>query len=196
MISRAMLMPALEGTPLPQPVLEQEYRYFLLAAAKSFTVCITGISSSNDAQVFEGVQGGTQAVGAVVKIIRGAQNGQVLFVRPSSVNLTPPVPASVLIPQCESDFKVLEVALEAYAAEHNANLVPPAAWSAATYTHNFAPLDTSKNGGPFLNQPFETTHYVLEYDSSGKIWVEPPGTYDPSYDAAHRSSNACASVVK
>ncbi len=187
---------ALEGASPPQPVLKQEYRYFLLAAIKSFTACMTGISSSNDAQVFEGVQGGAQAVGAAVRIIRGAQKGRVLSVPPSTVNLDPPIPASVLIPQCEADFKVLEVALEAYAAEHTANLVPPAAWSAATYSRNFTPLETSKDGGPFLNQTIETTYYVLEYDSSGKIWVEPPGTYDTSYDAARGSFTACAAVVK
>ena len=42
---------ASNGSPPPQPVLKQEYRYFLLAAVKSFTGCMTGISSSNDAQI-------------------------------------------------------------------------------------------------------------------------------------------------
>lgn len=180
----------------PQPVLDREYRYFLLAAVKSFTECMTGISSSNNAQVFEGVQGGAQAVGAAIKIIKGAQNGRVVAVRPSSVNLKPSIPASVLVPQCQSDFKVLEVAVSAYDAENNANPVPPAPWSASTYIHNFTPLLTSKNGGPFMDQPFETTYYVLEYDASGNVWVEPPGQYDTSYNPAHGSFNACAAVVK
>jgi hypothetical protein len=183
-------------TPPPQPVLKKEYRYFLLAAVKSFTECMTGIKSSNGAQVFEGVQGGAQAVGAAVKIIKGAETGHVVSVRPSSVDLKPAVPASVLIPQCQSDFKVLEVAVEAYDAENNANPVPPAPWSAATYTHNFTPLRTSKNGGPFMQSTFDPTHYVLEYDSSGNVWVEPPGQYDTSYNPADGSSNACAAAVK
>ena len=157
---------------------------------------MTGIRSSNDAQVFEGVQGGAQAVEAAITIIRGAQRGRVDSVLPSSVNLTPTVPASVLVPQCQSDFKDLGVAISAYDAQSNTNPVPPAPWSAATYSHNFAPLLTSKNGGPFLDQPFDTTHYVLEYDSSGHVWVEPPGQYDTTYVAAHGSFIACAAVVK
>jgi len=187
---------ASHGKPPPQPVLAQDYRYFLLAAAKSFAGCMTGISSSNNAQVFEGVQGGAQAVGAAIKIIKGAQTGRVVAIPPSSVNLKPPVPASVFVPQCQSDFKFLEVAVAAYNAQNNANPVPPAPWSGSTYIHNFAPLQKSKNGGPFMHQPFDTTHYVLEYDSSGNVWVESPGQYDPSYNPAHGSPDACAAVVK
>jgi hypothetical protein len=187
---------ASDGKSPPQPVLAQEYRYFLLAAAKSFTQCMTGISSSNYGEVFEGVQGGAQAVGAAIKIIKGAQNGRVVAVPPSSVNLKPPIPASVFVPECQSDFKFLDVAIAAYNAQNSASPVPPAPWSASTYIHNFAPLQNSKNGGPFMNQPFDTTHYVLEYDSSGNVWVEPPGQYDPSYNPAHGSPDACAAVVK
>ena len=187
---------ASDGKPPPQPVLAQDYRYFVLAASKSFTECMTGISSSNNAQVFEGVQGGALAVGAAIRIIKGARNGSIVAVPPSSVNLEPPVPASVSVPQCQADFKVLEVALEAYDAENDVYPMPPTQWNASTYSQNFAPLQKSKNGGPFIDQAFDTTHYVLEYDSSGNIWIEPPGQYDTSYNPAHGSLNACASVVK
>jgi hypothetical protein len=184
------------GSSPPRPVLKKEYRYFLLAAAKSFTACMTGITSANYVQVFEGVQGGAHAVGAAITIIKGAQNGRVVSVSPSSVNLNPSAPASVLVPQCQSDFKVLDVAVSAYDALNNADPVPPAPWSATTYIHNFTPLQSSKKGGPFMHQVFDTTDFVLEYDSSGNVWVEPPGQYDESYNAAHGSSNACAAVVK
>jgi len=187
---------ASDGKSPPQSVLAQDYRYFVLAASRSFTECMTGISTSNNALVFEGVQGGALAVGAAIEIIKGARNGSVVAVSPSSVNLKPPVPASVLVPQCQSDFKVLEVALEAYNAENDAYPMPPAQWNASTYSQNFAPLQKAKNGGPFMDQTFDATHYVLEYDSSGNVWVEPPGQYDTNYNPAHGSLNACASVVK
>ena len=124
---------ASDGTSPPQSLLAQDYRYFVLAASRSFTECMTGISTSNNALVFEGVQGGALAVGAAIEIIKGARNGSIVAVSPSSVNLKPPVPASVLVPQCQSDFQVLEVALEAYDAENDAYPVPPAQWNASTY---------------------------------------------------------------
>jgi len=180
----------------PQPAVAQEYRYFLLAAAKGFTECVTGLDSSNSVRVVTGTEVGAQAAEAVLRIITGTKTGQVVPIPLSTVNLNPPIPASVLTPQCESDFKVLEVAVAAYNAQNNANPVPPAPWSATTYIHNFVPLQQAKHGGPFLSQPFDTTHYVVEYDSSGNVWVEPPGQYDASFNAAHGSVQACAVVVK
>ena len=43
-----------------------------------------------------------------------------------------------------------------------------------------------------MNGAFDTTDYVVEYDGSGNVWVEPPGQYDTSYNAAHGSPQACA----
>jgi hypothetical protein len=47
-----------------------------------------------------------------------------------------------------------------------------------------------------MHQPFDTTHYVLEYGSSGNVWIEPPGQYDTSYNPTHGSFNACAAVCE
>lgn len=101
---------------------------------------------------------------------------------------------------CEADFKSLEVAVEAYTAAptnpNGAAPVPPVPWSAATYASNFAPLTARQNGGPYLSAPLEPTDYVIEYDGSGHVWVEPAGQYDTTYNVAHGSFKACAAVVK
>lgn len=101
---------------------------------------------------------------------------------------------------CESDFKVLEIAVDAYTASpsntNGAAPVPPAPWSAATYASNFAPLTSKQNGGPFMNAPLDPTNYVIEYDASGHVWVEPAGQYDTNYNPAHGSYKDCAVVVK
>jgi hypothetical protein len=187
---------AARGKMPPQPAVAQEYRYFLQTAAHGFAECVTGLGAMNGVLVTEGNDIGAQAAGEVLRIITGAKTGQVVTVPTSAVNLHPTIPASTLIPQCESDFKVLEVAVAAYNAQTNANPVPPAPWSATTYAQNFAPLLSAKNGGPFMSGVFDTTHYVVEYDSSGNVWVEPPGQYDTSFNQAHGSNAACAAVVK
>jgi hypothetical protein len=157
---------------------------------------VTGIKADDAVQVAEGTQGGALAVEAAVKIIKGAETGKVVAVPPSTTNLQPSLPASLLVPQCQADFKILQVAIDAYDAQNNANAAPLAPWSSSTYVNNFHPLLEAKNGGPFLTQVPDTTHYVVEYDSSGNVWVEPPGQYDPSYNPAHGSPDACAAVAK
>jgi len=80
---------------------------------------------------------------------------------------------------CESDAKVVEVALAAYQAQKGAYPAPPAPWSAATYAGNYAPLTSAVGGGPYLDgREFSTAHFVVEYDASGHVWVAPPGAYD------------------
>ena len=108
------VLSASHGKLPPQPTLAFDYRYYLLAAARSFTECMTGIEQTNDVQVAEGTQGGALAVQAAVKIIKGAEGGKVVAVPPSSTDLQPSIPASLLVPQCYADFKILEVAVEAY----------------------------------------------------------------------------------
>ena len=190
------VLSASHGKLPPQPTLAFDYRYYLLAAARSFTECMTGIEQTNDVQVAEGTQGGALAVQAAVKIIKGAEGGKVVAVPPSSTDLQPSIPASLLVPQCYADFKILEVAVEAYNAHNHAYPVPPAPWGASTYSNDFGPLLGSKTGGPWMSQPLETTHYVIEYDSAGNVWVEPPGRYDTSYNPAQGSFTACAAVAK
>jgi hypothetical protein len=103
------------------------------------------------------------------------------------------------VKSCESDFKVLEVALAAYQAapqnHTNSYPAPPSPWSQSTYDANFGPLTAKSNGGPFLTSPLATTHDVVEYDASGHVWIEPPGHYDTAYDASHAASNKVCSEV-
>lgn len=100
---------------------------------------------------------------------------------------------------CESDFKVLAVAVQAYASSPNNQSgsypAPPAAWSASTYTSNFAPLLAKTNGGPFMVGPLDPSQYVIEYDGAGHVWVEPAGTFDTTYDPAHGSYKSCQEVL-
>ncbi|MGO9853817.1 MAG: hypothetical protein ACLPYY_02075 [Acidimicrobiales bacterium] len=190
------VLAAADGKLPPETTLAFDYRYYLLAAAKSFTECMTGLDATDAVEVADGAQGGALAVRAAVTIINGTGSGKVVAVPPSTTNLQPSLPASLLVPQCYADFKILEVAIGAYNAHNHVAPAPPAPWSASTYSENFGPLLSSKAGGPWMRQPPQTTHYVIEYDSSGNVWVEPPGQYDTSYDPAQGSFTACAAVAR
>ena len=179
----------------PEATLASDYRYYLLAAASRFKECVSGLGAKNAVQVAEGAQGGALAVQAAIAIIRGSGHGTVVDLAPSSTNIQPSLPASLVVPQCNADFKIVEVATAAYNAQNQASPVPPSPWSAATYDRNFGPLLSQKGGGPFLAQVPEATHYVIEYDSSGNVWVEPPGQYDSSYNSARGSYTDCAAVA-
>ena len=49
---------AASGKPPPESVLAEDYRYFLLAAAKSFQECMKGVASKDGVQVLAGTQVG------------------------------------------------------------------------------------------------------------------------------------------
>jgi hypothetical protein len=108
------------------------------------------------------------------------------------------VPPAAQIASCRADSRSVAVALQAYDAVNGAFPTPPASWSAASYAANYAPLTTADKGGSFMRVAPSTTHYVVEYDSSGNVWVEPPGQYDAAYNPAHGVdvATACANVVK
>jgi len=95
---------------------------------------------------------------------------------PTSVSIQQASQAEVAA--CESDAKDVEIALAAFQAQKGAYPSPPAPWSAATYTSNYAPLTSGAGGGPYLQTQPRSTTYVVEYDSSGHVWVAPPGAYD------------------
>ena len=40
-------------------------------------------------------------------------------------------------------------------------------------------VDLGDDGGPYLSEPPTTNDYVIEYDSSGNVWVAPPNTFEP-----------------
>ena len=78
-------------------------------------------------------------------------------------------------------------------------LSPPAPWSAATYATNFQPLTTAAGGeGPYLPTPPATKFYVIEYDSSGHLWIAPPGAYSPTYNPGQSftNPNVCLAAVR
>jgi hypothetical protein len=183
------------GKPPPQSTLALDYRYYLSSATKSFSECLTGYKEQDALNTVQGVRGGVLAVRAAASIIKGAGRGTAANVPPSSTNLVPALPASLVVSQCTADFKVLEVALDAYDAQENAYPAPPAPWGAATYSHDFGPLVSSKAGGPYMAQPLNPTYYGIEWDSSGHVWVEAPGHYDASYNPAQGSSTACAGLA-
>ena len=86
---------------------------------------------------------------------------------------------------CQADAKSVETALGAYRAQNTS--YPPllAPWSSTSYDANYSTLTTADaKGGPWLRVAPPTSNYVVEYDSSGHVWVEGPGTYDTTYDAA------------
>jgi hypothetical protein len=98
---------------------------------------------------------------------------------------------------CKADYKVLQVALAAYNATAGSNPAPPAPWSASTYASNFAPLVSgSAKGGPYMHAALDPTHYVIEYDTQGNVWIEPAGMYDTTYNPAHAASDrVCQSIL-
>ena len=72
------------------------------------------------------------------------------------------------------------VAVDAYdRAERAPFPEPPSAWTAQTYTSNYAPLTSGVGGGtlsPCATRP--PPSYVIEYDSLGNVWVAPPGNFE------------------
>jgi hypothetical protein len=100
----------------------------------------------------------------------------------SVASATLPDQSPAALAACAADAKSVEVALEAYMAEHGAYPSPPGPWSAATYVTNYEPLTASSGGGPFLHIAPGTTSYVIEYDAAGHIWIAPPGQYPTVYN--------------
>ncbi|HEY6473258.1 MAG TPA: hypothetical protein VIY26_10230 [Acidimicrobiales bacterium] len=108
------------------------------------------------------------------------------------------IPAAAAVADCRSDATDVETALAAYQAATGAYPTPPAPWGATTYPTNFAPLTGATPPGPYLKMPPGDTLYVVLWDSAGHVWVEPPGTFTPTYDAANDATNAstCARVAR
>jgi hypothetical protein len=84
--------------------------------------------------------------------------------------------------QCEGEVRSVEIAVTAYHAQTGKFPTPPAPWSAATYASNYEPLTSATNSGPFLNVAPSPNNYVIEYDSSGNVWVAPPGQYGATFE--------------
>jgi len=106
--------------------------------------------------------------------------------------------AAAEVAACRSDVMDVSTALAAYQASNGSYPTPPAGWTVASYPTNFAPLTNAPPPGPFLKMPPGDNHYVILWDSSGRIWVEPPGTFSPTYDAANDGTNpsTCTRVAR
>jgi Domain of unknown function (DUF4190) len=102
------------------------------------------------------------------------------------------------IAQCQADIRVVAVAVTAYQADKGSFPAPAAPWSAETYAGNYGPLTSGGSGGPFLNGIPATADYVVEYDSSGNVWVAPPNTFEPSFvpnQGLEANPDACEDAV-
>lgn len=106
--------------------------------------------------------------------------------------------AAAQVAACRSDVQDVQTALAAYQASKGGYPTPPATWSAGSYPTNFGPLTNAPPPGPFLKMPPGDNHYVILWDSSGHVWVETPGTFTPTYDAANDGANAstCTRVAR
>ncbi len=112
--------------------------------------------------------------------------------RPAAVSATTSTtaPQSVTFEQgsaaevadCQADAESVETALEAYMAGKAAYPTPPAPWSAGTYAADYGPLTSGAGGEAFLHTPPSDKYNVIEYDSSGHVWVAPPGSFSPTYN--------------
>ena len=83
-------------------------------------------------------------------------------------------------------------------AQKGAFPTPPSPWSAATYATNFGPLLSASGGGPYIPNPPGNRFYVIEYDSSGHVWVAPPGSYGATYNPGQSfdaDPNICLAAV-
>ena len=123
---------------------------------------------------------------------------------PSSTTPTASVPLSQTPPAaevaaCQADAQSVEVAVQAYQAQKGTYPSPASPWSAATYAADYTPLTSSADGGPYLHNAPRATYYVIEYDSSGHVWIAPPGSYEPAYNAGQSfdgNPNICLAAVR
>lgn len=91
--------------------------------------------------------------------------------------VTVPHQSPAQVAACKADAQSLSVALEAYMVQKGSFPTPPSPWSATNYTANFAPLIPQ-----YMRNPLDTSSYVIEYDSSGHVWVAPAGSYGATYN--------------
>ena len=105
---------------------------------------------------------------------------------------------AAVVAACRSDVMDVQTALAAYQATNGSYPTPPADWTVASYATNFSPLTGAPPPGPFLKMPPSDTHYVILWDSSGRIWVEKPGAFFPTYDASNDGNNpsTCTRVAR
>jgi hypothetical protein len=99
------------------------------------------------------------------------------------------------IQTCVADFESLRAALGIY--KTHVGEFPPLAkpWSPSSYKVNFGALLAHQNGGPFMQAALDPTQFVIEYDHSGNVWVEPPGVFEQAVDQSRVNFQACSSAI-
>jgi hypothetical protein len=106
--------------------------------------------------------------------------------------------SAAVVAACQSDVRDVQTALAAYLAVKSTFPPLPATWSATSYLTNFAQLTDAPPPGPYLKMPPGDNHYVVLWDSSGHVWIEPPGSFTPTYDTANDALNptTCLRVAR
>jgi prepilin-type N-terminal cleavage/methylation domain-containing protein len=100
---------------------------------------------------------------------------------------------------CKSNVKSVEVAIEAYKAQHNSTDPDPGnggAWTAGNYNTSYSVLTTADGkGGPWLRSAPGTDHSTTLFNSAGQVWVNGANDYS-AYAAGHdfdlNPSTACS----
>jgi len=100
--------------------------------------------------------------------------------------------------RCQSDVQAVNGALAAYHADTGSLPIPTSQWNSASYLSNYGLLTTGTQGDTFLAHAPPTSHYVIEYDSAGNVWVAPANTFELSYTSGQDvavNGNACQAAV-
>jgi len=164
----------------------------LVVAAGVAAVVVTSSRSSHNS---------TSATSSSAPATSGAPAGAPATSHPVATSTSVPAanaPAAALVAACQADAQSVVAAVQAYQAKNGGGPSPPSPWSASTYAANFAPLTSSAGGGPFLRGPPGTTHYVIEYDAAGHVWVAPAGTYQAAFNAGQSfdgNASICLAAV-
>ena len=157
---------------------------------------IFGFVARRQIRVAQGAQGGDglAIAGIVIGAVGVAGSIALWVVLGLAAKNAPNVLSIIPRIECLASGRSVESALQQYKMVNGAYPTPPGPWSAVNYPNDFTPLTTGMDRGPFLFFMPTTNNFVIEYDSSGHVWVEGPGRYDSSYSPAHdfnTSPTAC-----
>ena len=154
-----------------------------LAGLGSVLAVIFGFVARRQIRASGGRQGGDGiALAGLLIGILGVLGIVLFFSLVFAVRSTVENAVNTQVASCRADAQSVETALQAYRAENHVYPALLAPWSEANYRTNYSILTSAGQGGPWLRSAPSTSNYVIEYDSSGRVWVEGIGTYDPVYN--------------
>jgi hypothetical protein len=93
------------------------------------------------------------------------------------------------IAACQGDAESVTEALTAYRSELQRPDPVPEPWSAQSYLLDYIDLMGLKIGNAHISVPPDTSKYVIEFDSSGNVYVEPGSTFSNSLNPADAFEN-------